>query len=226
MELFKLKSRIARWVGASVLAGVCTSTFMLSKNFEPGSQNPVLRRFFWEQAIQASTTYDAKGRRYFIGSRALLPGRVDGLVDNFLVKTRDQLIQLRRVFDQVKVIRIRILDSPPGSVQRRESLLRWKQPLGELADKANEIRKSLSYPFVGLDRKEKFRYKIPAGAENQAFEREVGFLEDEVAKAEQQIRDYLFTPTHTITVEALRGENMLINLYRVQKLSELLEKKL
>jgi hypothetical protein len=79
---------------------------------------------------------------------------------------------------------------------------------------------------VGLDRKEKFRYKIPAGAENQAFEREVGFLEDEVVKAEQQIRDYLFTPTHTVTVEALRGENMLINLYRVQKLSELLEKKL
>jgi hypothetical protein len=84
----------------------------------------------------------------------------------------------------------------------------------------------LSYPFAGLDSKEKLRYRIVSDPQNEAFEREVEFLEEQLTKAEERINDYLFAPTHTVSAESLRGENMLIHLYRVHKVSQLLEKQI
>jgi hypothetical protein len=221
-----MKGKIAGWLRIFVLLSVCAPTFLFPDSPDLASHNPLLRRFFWRQAVRAISVYDSRGRRRIIGSRASLPQRVDGLVNNFLKKTKEQLIELREDFEQVKEMRIRILDSPPGSMQRKESFGRWKQPLEELADQANDLRKDLSRPFAALDSKEKFNYRIKPGSEDQAFAREIGFLEEQVAKAEQQINDCLFTPTHTVSLEDLRGENMLINLYRIQKMSQLLEKSL
>jgi hypothetical protein len=36
--------------------------------------------------------------------------------------------------------------------------------------------------------------------------------------------NYLFAPTHTVTIESLKGENMLIDLSQAQKMSQLLQR--
>jgi hypothetical protein len=46
----------------------------------------------------------------------------------------------------------------------------------------------------------------------------------EISEVEKRIIDYIFIPTHTVSVDELKTGNMLISLYRVHKLSRLLEK--
>ena len=89
-----------------------------------------------------------------------------------------------------------------------------------MADEAEDLRKMLSYVLRGLDNKSDFKPQIDADANKSGFQKEIRFIEGQIEKAEQQIKDYLFAPTHTVHLQDLQGQNMMIYLYRVEKISK------
>ena len=105
---------------------------------------------------------------------------------------------------------------------RREAQVRWKDSLKTMADEAEDLRKMLSYVLRGLDRKSDFKPEIEANANNSGFQKEIQFIQEQIIKAEQRIRDYFFVPTHTVNLQDLQGENVMIYLYRVGKMSKAL----
>jgi hypothetical protein len=91
-----------------------------------------------------------------------------------------------------------------------------------MADEAEDLRKILSYVLRGLDTKSDFKPEIEVDPTNSGFHKEIRFIQEQMVKAEQQIRDYFFVPTHTVNLQELQGENVMIYLYRVGKMSNAL----
>jgi hypothetical protein len=77
-----------------------------------------------------------------------------------------------------------------------------------------------------LDNKSDFKPQIEADANNLGFQIEIRFIEEQIEKAEQRIKDYLFAPTHTVHLQDLQGQNMMIYLYRVEKMSKKLSQEI
>jgi hypothetical protein len=159
-----------------------------------------------------------------MGSPATVAQKAEYMIADFLTKIQIRLASLRSTVEEVKLVRDKLLTLPPRSAENKALRSQWKKRMGDLADQANGLRKKLSFPFLGLKSKEKFKYGAFPSFEENAFEKEVQLLSSQLSEAEIRINDYLFSPTHTISVERLMEENMLINLYRVHKLSELIEK--
>ncbi len=91
-----------------------------------------------------------------------------------------------------------------------------------MADEAGDLRKTLSYVLRGLEDKSDFKPEIDAHLTNPGFLKEIQFIQGQIVKAEQRIRDYFFVPTHTVNLQDLQGENVMIYLYRVEKMSKAL----
>ena len=91
-----------------------------------------------------------------------------------------------------------------------------------MGDEAKNLRRSLSYVLRGLDNKSDFKPEIEADANNLEFQKEIKFMREQIVKAEQRIRDYFFVPTHTVNLQDLQGENVMIYLYRVERMSKAL----
>jgi hypothetical protein len=147
-------------------------------------------------------------------------------MDNFLVSTSRELIELREHFQEIRLMRARMLDSQPGTSQRKDLANLWRKQLRKLSDQANDLRKSLSFPVRGLSSKEKFEYRLTPGFNDRFFGKELELLAEEIAEVEKRVVDYIFAPTHTVSVDSLRSGNMLVGLYRIHRLSRLLEKQI
>ena len=78
--------------------------------------------------------------------------------------------------------------------------------------------------MMELTRKSDFKPIIEGSAASSGFRDEIEFLASEIKKANQRIADYFFVPTHTVRIEDLKGENLMICLYRVQQMSKALRK--
>ena len=209
-----------------VILVAITSSQLFPERTNSVRLNPSLHAFFWEQALRSTSTFDHYGRRV-TPHHGFLEQYIDRLANHYLGQIDEDLLELRENYAQAQEIRMKILNGALGRQQRRELLVRWKSLMGKLADQANDLRKTLSLPFFELPSKEEFSRQITEKADIHAFEREMQFIGEQVARAEGQINDYLFAPTHTITVASLsNGENMLIHLYRVHKMAQLLEKRI
>ena len=103
---------------------------------------------------------------------------------------------------------------------RDQAKARWKDSMKEVADEAKALRRTLSYVLRGLDSKSHFKPEIEAHSRNSGFQKETQFIQEQILKAEQRIKDYFSLPTHTVNLEDLQGQNMMIYLYRVEKMSK------
>ncbi len=198
------------------------SGFLFSDTFESARENPVLRDHFLRQHIQMMSHMDVYGNLRYRGNVRLLERQVDRLIDHFLARVSQQLGTLKIHFNTVLRSREEMLSKASNPESRREAQVRWQDSLETMADEAEDLRKSLSYVLRGLDNKSDFKPEIEANANNSGFHKEIRFIQDQIVKAEQRIRDYFFVPTHTVNLKDLQGENVMIYLYRVEKMSKAL----
>lgn len=209
------------WVFGTFFSGV-----LFSDSFESARKNPILRDYFLQQQIRHMSYMDFYGRMHYQGDVRLLERQVDRNIDNFLE-------QVTRKLDALKAHLNRVLrrqeETPIGASKdksRRKAQARWKDALKEMADEAKDLRKMLSNVLRGLDNKSDFKPQIEADANNSGFQKEIRFIEEQIEKADQQIKDYLFAPTHTVHLQDLQGQNMMIYLYRVEKMSKKLSEEM
>jgi len=198
------------------------SGFLFSDTLESARQNPVLRDHFLRQHIQMMSHMDVYGNLRYRGNVRLLERQVDRLIDHFLARVSQQLGTLKIHFNTVLRSREEMLSKASNPESRREAQVRWQDSLETMADEAEDLRKSLSYVLRGLDNKSDFKPEIEANANNSGFHKEIQFIQEQIVKVEQRIRDYFFVPTHTVNLQDLQGENVMIYLYRVGKMSKAL----
>ncbi len=211
------------WVFGTFFSGL-----LFSDSFESARKNSVLRNYFLQRSIQmmASPDFYGRGKMRYRGNALVLERHVDRSIDDFLTR-------VTRKLDALKVHLTTILSSGEETLigasndeSRRKVRADWKDTLKEMADEAEDLRKMLSNVFSGLDNKSDFKPQIEADANNSGFEKEIRFVEEQIQKAEQQIKDYLFVPTHTVQLQDLQGQNMMIYLYRVEKMSKKLSEEI
>ena len=199
-----------------------SSGFLFSDTLEFARENPVLRDHFLRQHIQMTSHMDVYGNLRYRGNIRLLEREVDRLIDHFLGRVSHQLGTLKIHFNTVLRSREEMLSKASNQESRREAQVRWKDSLETMADEAEDLRKILSHVLRGLDNKSDFKPEIEANANNSGFHKEIQFIQEQIVKAEQRIRDYFFVPTHTVNLQDLQGENVMIYLYRVGKMSKAL----
>ncbi|MCH7803318.1 MAG: hypothetical protein IH937_04475 [Acidobacteria bacterium] len=163
---------------------------------------------------------DVYGNLRYRGNVRLLEQQVDRLVDDFLARVAHQLGTLKIHFNTVLRSRAETLSKASNDESRRGAQARWKDSLKTMADEAEDLRKILSYVLRGLDKKSDFKPEIEANANNSGFHKEIRFIQEQIVKAERRIKDYFFVPTHTVNLQDLQGQNMMIYLYRVKKMSK------
>jgi len=198
------------------------SSFLFSDTFEFARENPILRNHFLRQHIQMMSYMDVYGNLRYRGNVRLLERQVDRLIDDFLARVSHQLGTLKIHFNTVLRSREEMLSEASNQESRREAQAHWKDSLETMADEAEDLRKILSYVLRGLDKKSDFKPEIEANANNSGFHKEIQFIQEQLVKAERRIRDYFFVPTHTVNLQDLQGENVMIYLYRVGKMSKAL----
>ena len=199
-----------------------SSGFLFSDTLEFARENPVLRDHFLRQHIQMTSHMDVYGNLRYRGNIRLLEREVDRLIDHFLGRVTHQLGTLKLHFNTVLRSREAMLSKASDQESRQEAQARWKDSLETMADEAEDLRKLLSYVLRGLDHKSDFQPEIETHAHNSGFQKEIQFIQEQIVKAEQRIRDYFFVPTHTVNLKDLQGENVMIYLYRVGKMSKAL----
>ncbi len=199
-----------------------SSGFLFSDTLEFARENPVLRDHFLRQHIQMTSHMDVYGNLRYRGNIRLLERAVDRLIDHFLGRVSHQLGTLKIHFNTVLRSREEMLSKASNQESRREAQIRWKDSLETMADEAEDLRKILSHVLRGLDNKSDFKPEIEAKANNSGFHKEIQFIQEQIVKVEQRIRDYFFVPTHTVNLQDLQGENVMIYLYRVAKMSNAL----
>jgi len=202
------------------------SGFLHSETFESGRNNPVLRDHFLRQHIQMTSYMDVYGNLHYRGNINLLERQVDRLIDDFLARVNHQLGTLKIHFNAVLRSREAMLHKASNQESRQEAQARWKDSLETMADEAEDLRKLLSNVLRGLDNKRDFKPEIETHSNNSGFRKEIQFIQEQIVKAEQRIRDYFFVPTHTVNLQDLQGENVMIYLYRVGKMSKALSARL
>jgi hypothetical protein len=187
-------------------------------------QNPTLRGYFSRQALDSHSSVDRFGQRQFRGSPDELERHTDRLIEHFHRRLVSNLEDLDSRFQDAQQARSDWLSAPQGAAERRLLWSRSRSALDEVAGRARDLRRLLSFPLVSLDSRDDFDPDIPPESAASGFEAEFAFLEEELARAVEEIEGYFLVPTHTVTVHDLQSPNMMIHLHRVREMARALSR--
>lgn len=192
----------------------------------PARQNQILRDYFLRQYL------DAKRVRPLLPSQSPPPSEKlpDPFVDRYVDKRIDHFIEeLRRSMSQIEeeLEAVRRAGSALAEDRSSESLLRrLKDSLDPLADHLGDLHKTLSIILVELKSKADFEPQVGKGPQNPGFAKEIEYISQQYSQAAREISDYFFEPSFTVSVNQMKGENMLIRLNWAQKMAKELRKAL
>ena len=112
------------------------------------------------------------------------------------------------------------LEKEPGRTDiRRETRLFFK----DFREKTKSLRGKIDFMVSGLDSKPDDGFRNYSVEKESAGNR-MNMVKEELNEAERLIRNYFLEPTHTVDVSDLEENNMMIRLYRIEKILESLEK--
>jgi hypothetical protein len=193
-------------------------------------QNPLLRDYFRQLVLGISTGSYAADRVVFRHANSVeedpfLESRVDGLVQDFFDRLNRKMRALNSHFNEVAKRQEQFV-APRAAFDGQEQQTLWKQSLKALQDEAGDLRSMLSFILESLPSKTDFKPQLRDGEGVAGYEEEVEFMRKQIKKAERGIRNIFLAPTFTVHVQDINRENLLINLYRVSKMSEALRKSL
>jgi hypothetical protein len=216
-----------RFLTLVLILAVMAPGLALPSSTVTGRHPPILRKYFERQYYE-----NVHGARFAVGLPPILTAAelplmekwITKLMEGYLGELSDTLSSLKEEVKQVRSYR------PQVSAMAADSQLKekasWKQSLAGIEDHAKHLRKMLSSVLVGLETKSNFTPFIDDAGASSGFQNEMAFIEEEIKKASQRITDYFFIPTHSVRIEDLIGENVMIILHRVQQMSRALMKKI
>lgn len=107
--------------------------------------------------------------------------------------------------------------------ERRDIRLQTKRFLKNFREDTKDLRSKIDFMVSGLDSKpedDMQNYSV----EKESAGHRMNMVKSELIEAEKLIRNYFLEPTHTVEVRDLEENNMMIRLYRIEKILESLEK--
>ena len=185
-----------------------------------GRNNPLLRAHFLQRCLDARAYTDAYGRTRYIGNLGSIEQQADRLVGDFLATVKSELGILKEHLEETRRSQKGSCSAAATSSVGPETWARLKKSLKAVAKQSNHLRNTLASVLTNMDRKINFRPTIDTDARQSGFASELEYIEDHVLKAERRIEEYFFQPTHTVNLQDLQEGNMMIDLYRAQKMSE------
>lgn len=191
-----------------------------SESIELGLQNPLLRAHFRAQIINMASTPGRFGGQVYKVDLRSLERHVDRLATHYLNELNKKIAALTHSYDEVATLRQALL-ATGDDVQNRRRLLRdWRERFDDLEDSADALKDAVRLILPWVKGKADFNPELLLTAENPAFETEVAYIGSQIEQAERRIREFFFTPNHTVTVTELNGDNVVIQLSRIEKLSK------
>ena len=151
---------------------------------------------------------------------------IDAQIDQYLKNVRVRLLRMQVAYATAR----ETIDEAKSGLKKNLPLpqqQRWKNALKQLSDAANGLRSMIETILLGnLEGKGDLRPRVRPGGKTTAFASEMKFLEDEIGLAEQKILAYFSAQIHTVDVDDIRNQNMLVHLYRVREMAKKLRKAL
>ena len=184
----------------------------------PARQNLILRQYFRARFSEAYIS-----QNHLVSSPPIfIENLIDRQIDNYITELDKRLKDIKSQSASLEVAAkgLRFGKEGPNYLQSRKM---WKESMGKIHDDARALHRMIGYVLTGLENKDDVEINIGLEAKKIGFKKERLYLQKEIVKAEQRIRDYFFKPKHTIHLEELKGENMLIQLYRVRKITQKLK---
>lgn len=106
--------------------------------------------------------------------------------------------------------------------ERTDMKLQVKRFFSDFRDDVGSLRKKIDFVVSGLDSEPESqgrRYSTERSSVDERMEQ----VKIELSEAERLIKDYFLDPTHTVEVRDLEDNNMMIRLYRIERIMESLE---
>ena len=176
-------------------------------------ENPLLREFFANQLVDGRISQQSLPGQEFVDRY------VDLQIESFARKVDQELKELVTTTDSLDRLRTRWVAATEGPA-RKEAAVAMAVMLRGLAKQADSLADLLQAVFPDLQRNKKLDMTIEKKDEADGYLRQMTFIDAQVSKAEQLIRDYLFRPAQTIGVNDLSSENMLMRLDWVEALAK------
>ncbi len=151
---------------------------------------------------------------------------IDAQIAHYLKNVKVKLLRMKVGYSTARETIDKIVGVPRKQlpeVQRQ----RLKNALKNLADAANGLHSMIETILLGgLEGKGDLRPRVGSSGRETAFATEMKFLEDEIGLAEDRILGYFFARDHTVEVDEIRNQNMLVHLYRVREMAKKVRKAL
>ena len=177
--------------------------------------NSRLRSYYYREYLE---------RHYLDRSRPLVSRQfMENWIDKQIIYNtgiiEERLQNLKTDYD----VGIQLLDRLEKEPQRTDIRRQTKQFFKDFREEAKDLRNKIDFMVSGLDSKpddDGIRYSV----EKDSALKRMAMVKSELDEAEKLIRNYFLEPTHTIDARDLVENNMMIRLYRIEKILESLEK--
>ncbi len=191
-----------------------------SESIGYGLQNPLLRAHFRKRLINMASAPDRFGGRIYRIDLRSLERDVDRLATHYLRELDKKIAALRHSYDEVATLRQALLTTEEDLQTRRRLLRDWRERFDDLEDSADDLKDAVRLILPWVKGKTDFNPELLITADNPAFETEIVYIGTQIEQAEKRIREFFFTPNHTVTLAELSGDNVVIQLFRIEKLSK------
>ncbi len=187
-----------------------------------------------DKQVSPAILYNSRLRSYFfkeyreryyldrdqlIVSRTSIENWVDLQIAYHTKIIAEKLDALKVSYDLGNQLLLRLEQEPERTDIRREARLFLKA----FKEETKSLRVKIGFMASGLDSKPNDTSQNYSVEKNSVGSR-MNMVKGELNEAERLIRNYFLEPTHTVDVSDLDENNMMIRLYRVEKILESLEK--
>jgi hypothetical protein len=176
-------------------------------DFERVRGNPLLR-----QALSANSPFSTMLADTV--ERQFREKWIDSQVDYFVRQVHQRLSSLRSSVEQAKAQQVSARDR--GANGAANDVADWKSALKRVEEQSKGLRNLLANVLIELRARDKFQLKTTKESAAAFFPAETALLFEQFFGAERSIQDYFFKPTHTTSLNELKGANMLDYLRRVE----------
>lgn len=192
----------------SVRSGLQVSPLILN--------NSRLRSYYFRE-------YEVKHFGYQKGAPAMGRNFVENWIDQQIIYNAGIIaLKLKSLKDnhELGTNLLKRLEKEP---ERSDIRLQTKRFLKNFREDTKDLRSKIDFMVSGLDSKPEDDLRNYSVEKESAGHR-MNMVKLELNEAEKLIRNYFLEPTHTVEVKDLEENNMMIRLYRIEKILESLEK--
>ncbi len=191
----------------------------------PARQNAILRKYFQEQYLEMKRfgPNATSQRRRELPPDAFMDRFIDKRIDHFVEELEKRMNSIEEGLEDVRQTASGMKTSPSEEGRKRNVL---KRQLGSLADDLGRLHKTLAILLLELKSKAGLQRTVDSSPANAGFSKEIEYIASQYSRAADQIGNYFLKPSFTVSIHQLKGENLLIQLHRANKMARELRKSL